>query len=173
MTTPVAQASAVLVAAGGGLMLVAGWRKLTSRAVTSKAFRLARAGSVTLGSSEIILAIVILGVGGRVSAAIIFAAYGGFTCVTVWRLVWPGASRSCACFGAESAQVTWLHALVDALFGTAGAVGYYAAAPSLLRLVAHGWMTGLDLCVAVAASVVGLYALLTASPGANSELAIH
>lgn len=170
MTTPVAQASAVLVAAGGGLMLVAGWRKLASRAATSKAFRLARVGTFALGASEAIVAVAILGVGVRVSAAFVFAAYGVFTCVTVWRLVWPGASRSCACFGAESAEVTWLHAGVDAVLCAAGTVGYFAAAPSLLRLVAHGWLTGLDLSVAIAASVTGLYVLLTASPTANSDL---
>jgi hypothetical protein len=165
VTTPLAQVIAVAVAVSGGLLLVAGWQKLASPGTTVSEFELGRAGSIVLAVSELVAGIAILTIGGRAMAAVVFVAYGSFTCVTVWKLLSPTASRTCACFGARSAEVTWLHVGVDALACIAGALGWFFGAPTLLSLWSHGWLSGLTVSVGVSASVLGLYGLLTARAG--------
>lgn len=165
MTSPFAQVIAIAVAVSGGLLLVAGWQKLASPGTAASAIELGRVGSVALGLCELVAGVAVLTLGGRAMPAVVFVAYGGFTCVTVWKLLSPTASRTCACFGARSAEVTWHHVGVDALACIAGALGWFFGAPALLSLWSHGWLPGLTVTVGVSASVLGLYGLLTASAG--------
>lgn len=165
-----------IVALVAALLLAAGAAKLHRPAPTAKALADAGwSGSTVLvrglGAVEVLVALAVLLLGGRLAATALLVAYLGVTAVA-WRQRRSGAD--CGCFGASSAPVSWLHLAVNGVAVLVAAVAVAvppAAAPA--ALVADGtWLTAAGV-VALGAALVLVRAVLTHLPELQAARALH
>ena len=160
-----------LFACAAALLAVAGLMKLRAPAAASGALAAlslpAAPSTVRLaGACELALGTWALVAPGRLSAALVAAAYAGFA-VFVFGLLRDGTrAAGCGCFGEGEAEVHPLHLLLNGCAAAAAAAAVIAPPPSLGRLVADHPATGLVLCMGVAGSVYAAYLLYTAAPAA-------
>jgi hypothetical protein len=104
-------AFAVLLGAAG--VLKAGRPEGAVRALRSAGLPGSSVAVRVLGIAEIGLAVWVLAFGGRVSAALLTAAYLGFAGFTARLVARSGASASCGCFGETEAPANRLHVVLN------------------------------------------------------------
>lgn len=154
---------AALLAAAGLAKLV---RPVPTRsALHSMALPSSTAVVLGLGVVEVAIAVSVPVIGGRTTAALVGAAYFGFTVFVAIGLT-SGRLASCGCFGQSSAPPGPLHLAVTA--GGAG-VGFAAAVwpvAAVDAVVAEQPLLGLPFLALVGVGAFLLYALMTVLPAA-------
>lgn len=108
------------------LMALAGAFKLTRPDATRVALRTAGlpSGSVAvrvLGAVEVVAALVVVALGGRLAGAIVLVAYIGFAGFAAHLANRSRRSVPCGCFGSSSAPVGRLHVIVNLFLAAVGA----------------------------------------------------
>ncbi len=163
---------APLFACAAALLAVAGLMKLRSPSAASgalAAMSLAAAAPAvrTAGACELALGTWALLSPGRLAAALLAAAYGGFAVFVVGLLRRGGASaRGCGCFGEAEAAVHPIHLVLNLAAAGAAAAAVIAPPEPLLRIVADHPAIGAVLCVGLAGAVYAAYLLYTVAPSA-------
>jgi hypothetical protein len=152
-------------AAVAGLLVVAGALKLLGPAPDVGAPALGAAGARAAGLAEIALGVAALVAPGRLTAALVAAAFAAFAAYSL-RLVVADDASDCGCFGVESTRVGAGHVLLD--LACAGVAAAAVAEPprALASLVADAPLTGLVLAAGVATVVYAIYLAYTALPRA-------
>ncbi len=145
-----------------------GWKLVqpdgTRRALVALGVRVPSFAVRTLGGAEMVLAGMVLVVGGRALAAATAALYCGFA-VIAWRL--RGRDVSCGCFGSASARSTWWHVGVDVACAVVAAVAAVAGPPSTAEAWGRLPLAGVGHVVMVVTGAVAVIALLTVLPAAQ------
>lgn len=152
------------------LLAVAGAAKVTDPAATSAALQGARLVSDRrlvrlLGAGEIVLAVAVLMLGGRLPAVLLAIAYAVFAAFA-YRQARQG--EGCGCFGVSDAPATRLHVVVNVVAATLAAGAALRPAPSLLAVLGDGVFEALLIAVALLLAAAALRLALTALP----ELAV-
>lgn len=122
---------------GAGVLLVAGWSKLTRPDATSHALSLAdlpddRIVVRTLGVAELGVGTLVLTVGGAFFTAMQAVMYAAFAVFTARQLSRPAAS--CGCFGQHDAPLSRLHVAVDVALAAASAAAAVTATPGIVPI---------------------------------------
>lgn len=148
------------------LLAVAGARKLTDPAATGAALQGARLPADhrlvrLLGVGEIVLAALVILVGGALPAAALAGTYAAFA-IFAQRQSSRGAG--CGCFGESNAPATSLHVAINVVGAAAAAVAALWPGPSLVAAVRSDLPTALLLVLLIGAGVAALRLALTALP---------
>lgn len=157
---------AVVVVLAAGLLIPAGIAKLRDPRAAGQALGLPRRAAASLvravGAGELVLAGLVLVVGGPVLAGVLAATYLGFTGVAMRQ---RSKGASCGCFGATSSPTTLGHVAMNLLAalaaGTGAAIG---AAPALADLVAGAPLAGVPFLIGAAVAVAAAQITITTLP---------
>lgn len=140
--------------AAAAVLVSAAVAKLARPAASAAAFRSVRlpghpVAVRALGLIELVIAGLVLGVGGRAAAALLVIAYTAFAVFSARHRDRPGAS--CGCFGETTAPLGRRHVVVDAGIALAVAPAIVVGAPGIVTITAAG----------AALAVIGAVALLS------------
>ncbi len=159
---------AVVVAAhvAAGLVLVAGAAKVVRPAATRDVLALSRVPGGTglargLGFGEIVLALSVVAIGGRLAFAALAVAYAAFILVALHQ---RRAGRGCGCFGSPTSHVGPLHLAIDGVAAIVAAVAAVLVAPPLHVLLPDGAVAAAAAVVLVGTAVVLAQLSLTSLP---------
>jgi hypothetical protein len=148
------QELAGVVAAAGGLLIVAGVPKIrrpheTARALRSVGVKAARDGHVRLlAVAEVTLGVLAIATSSRLVVAAVAALYAGFTVFLVVALRGDGVVSSCGCSGRADTPPTWGHVVMTSAFTVACVVATVGGSTGLAQL---DWSGALGTSAAVAA----------------------
>jgi hypothetical protein len=122
------------------LMALAGAFKLTRPDATRVALRTASLPSGVLevralGAVEVLGALAVVALGGRLAGAIVLVAYLGFAGFAAHLANRSRRSVPCGCFGSSSAPVGRLHVIVNLLLAVVGAVSIAAPTSGISSVV--------------------------------------
>lgn len=151
----------------GAVLGWAGVAKVLRPEGATEALRLAGVGSRpgaarALGVVEVTIAVAVLAVGGPWAAGALALAYVGFALFAERHRRSPGAS--CGCFGDESAPMTRLHVVVDAVAAAVAAAAVAAPVDGVLTGGFAAPLTAILTIALVAVGAVGVRAMLTLLP---------
>lgn len=122
-----------------------------------------RRGVVRLsGLVELLVAVLVLVVGGRVGAALLTVAYASLAAVS-WRMMSVAPGQDCGCFGRTSA-ITHAHTAVNAMFALVGATALALAPRSVLAEVQAQQWSGIPLIVGMTMLAYLSYVLMVVYP---------
>ena len=139
-----------------GVLLVAGFAKVTAPSPTATALRILRipaplTAARVLGVVEIVLAAAAILSGAAVLWALVAGAYAAFTVFVLWALQADETVGSCGCFGQEDTPPTPGHAAFNA--AAAALAGLAIADPVRLDSFDGGVVDGILLVVLVLVGV--------------------
>ena len=134
------------------LLGVAGLGKLLRPAPTSRAVIAAEIPGASvlsalpvvrlLGLLEVVIAGVVLGVGGALPAALLAVGYL-LLAVVAWRMIRLAPGQDCGCFGTSSEPSSWSHVIVNAAAAIVGLLAVILPQPSLGDVVEQQGAQGL------------------------------
>ena len=155
--------------AAAALLLIAGANKLRHPAATRVALRTAGLPSRTvivrsIGGAEVLIAVAAIAVGGRVPAALVTAAYLGFTAFSLRLYRSSRGLAPCGCFGATDAPVGPIHIGVDLAVALVVAGAIVTPSSGLLSAISDTPWFGVPFFGLTYLLVGGLQASLTVLP---------
>ena len=159
------------------VLLLAGVAKLARPEPTVPALRAVGLGAASptvvrmIGTTEVVVAAVVLAFGGAVAAGVTAVLYAGFALFALALLRSQEADADCGCFGHDSAPVTGIHVLVNAVAALVALGAVAAPVPPVIDALDElGWAApAFALLVLVGAMLVR--AVLTS--GAELQLAMR
>lgn len=158
-----------------GVLVVAGWSKLTRPHATATALRDLRIpnpllAARLLGTGEIIIGITAVITGHAVALAGVGALYVGFALFIFAALATGGSFGSCGCFGSDDTPPTIGHAVFNA---AAAAIAFVVAADSS-AVIALPDLDGsaIEMTLLLALTVVGVVASVLALTAVPRNLAL-
>lgn len=124
-----------------------------------------------LGIAEIALAVWVLAFGGRLSAALLTAAYLGFAGFTARLVARSGASASCGCFGETEAPANRLHVVLNLAAAVFVATAVVAPSGGVLDVVRDQPLAGVPFLALTGLLTWLWYVLYTVVPDWQEALA--
>ncbi len=117
-----------------------------------------------LAGGEVVVAGLVVGVGGPGPALALAALHVGFALFVVRLRAEVGASATCGCFGGADAPADRLHVVVNLVAAAVAAAGSAAGAEALLATLGDQAAFGLPYLVLVAVAAQALLLTLTGLP---------
>lgn len=162
--TAITDVVSVLVVVAAGLLVPAGVAKLRDPWVARQALGLpARATALVraIGVGELVLAALVLTVGGPALVGLLAATYLAFAVVAARQ---RSKGASCGCFGASEGPTTLGHVVLNVIAATAAGVGALVGTRTVPALLADAPLAGIPLLAAGVVAVATAQLSITTLP---------